>query len=281
MWDTQEDARPSLLEWDARRGHPETRAGRVTGLDRRAGRRPSAGLRTSIRSSRARSWRSSPTTSGCGPRGSCRRASAGGSPGAGRRCGRSWAGCSASRPPRCGSGPRPWASPSSIEGRASSSRSASTSRIRPTWGSIAVCRGREIGVDLEQLRPITEAERIVASFFTAAEQAAFAAIAEPDRAAAFLRGWTRKEAVLKGFGMGISGLSAKHETGFGTSALDVAFHAGGPLVRGSIAGCSGKPRRGRTSSPRWPSTWGIRRCSAPSSAGPSADGSLPARPPNP
>src|SRR5262249_18522193 len=46
---------------------------------------------------------------------------------------------------------------------------------------IAVSQGREIGVDLERLRPITEAERIVASFFTAAEQEAFGAIPAPER----------------------------------------------------------------------------------------------------
>jgi 4'-phosphopantetheinyl transferase len=96
---------------------------------------------------------------------------------------------------------------------------------------IAVCRGREVGVDLEHLRPITEAERIVASFFTTAEQGAFAAIAGPDRDAAFLRGWTRKEAVLKGFGVGISGLSARHETGFGTSGLTSQFTPAEPSPR--------------------------------------------------
>src|SRR5262249_45214892 len=90
-------------------------------------------------------------------------------------------------------------------------------------GIVAVCRGREVGVDRGRLRPISEAERIVASFFTAAELDAFTAIAGPDRGAAFLRGWTRKEAVLKGFGMGISGLSARHETGFGVSSLSARF----------------------------------------------------------
>jgi 4'-phosphopantetheinyl transferase len=96
---------------------------------------------------------------------------------------------------------------------------------------IAVCRGREVGVDLEHLRTITEAERIVASFFTTAEQDAFAAIAGPDRDAAFLRGWTRKEAVLKGFGVGISGLSARHETGFATSGLTSRFTPAEPSPR--------------------------------------------------
>jgi 4'-phosphopantetheinyl transferase len=98
-------------------------------------------------------------------------------------------------------------------------------------GLVAVCQGREIGVDLERIRPISEGERIVASFFTATEQAAFAAIGEPLRAAAFLRGWTRKEAVLKGFGSGISGLSAKHETGFSTSSLTSRFTPAEPSRR--------------------------------------------------
>jgi 4'-phosphopantetheinyl transferase len=96
---------------------------------------------------------------------------------------------------------------------------------------IALSHGREVGVDVERLRPISEAERIVASFFTAAEQEAFAAIPEPERAAAFLRGWTRKEAVLKGLGMGISGLAARHETGFGTSTLTAGFTPARPASR--------------------------------------------------
>jgi 4'-phosphopantetheinyl transferase len=96
---------------------------------------------------------------------------------------------------------------------------------------VAVGLGREVGVDLERFRPISEAERIVASFFTTAEQEAFAAIREPDRAAAFLRGWTRKEAVLKGFGMGISGLAARHETGFGASPLMGVFTQAQPVAR--------------------------------------------------
>jgi 4'-phosphopantetheinyl transferase len=96
---------------------------------------------------------------------------------------------------------------------------------------IAVGWGREIGVDLERLRPISEAERIVASFFTAAEIEAFAAIEPTTRAEAFLRGWTRKEAVLKGIGAGISGLAAKHETGFGTAALTPGFTPARPASR--------------------------------------------------
>jgi 4'-phosphopantetheinyl transferase len=96
---------------------------------------------------------------------------------------------------------------------------------------IAVCRGRELGVDLERVRPIPEAARIVGSFFTTAEQAEFAALPAAARDLAFHRGWTRKEAVLKGFGMGLSGLSAQHQTGFGTTELTPRFTPAGPAHR--------------------------------------------------
>jgi 4'-phosphopantetheinyl transferase len=84
---------------------------------------------------------------------------------------------------------------------------------------IAVCRGRELGVDLERVRPILEAQSIVASFFSMAEAAEFASIAEDARALAFFRGWTRKEAILKGLGVGLAGLAARYDTRFGTSEL--------------------------------------------------------------
>jgi 4'-phosphopantetheinyl transferase len=89
--------------------------------------------------------------------------------------------------------------------------------------AIAVCRRNELGIDLEHIRPVSEAERIVASFFSDAEQAEFATIPIEARSIAFIRGWTRKEAILKGLGVGIAGLAAKHETGFGTSELGVQF----------------------------------------------------------
>ena len=96
---------------------------------------------------------------------------------------------------------------------------------------IAVCHGRELGVDLEQLRPIGEAQRIVASFFSEAERAEFATISDEARPAAFLRGWTRKEAILKGLGVGIAGLAARYETGFGAGELTPQFAPAVPFSR--------------------------------------------------
>ena len=70
---------------------------------------------------------------------------------------------------------------------------------------IGVCRGHEIGVDLERIKQISEAERIVASFFSPAESAEFTTIPDKVKPQAFFRGWTRKEAVLKGLGIGARG----------------------------------------------------------------------------
>ena len=81
---------------------------------------------------------------------------------------------------------------------------------------IAVSRRFELGVDVEKTRPISQAERIVESYFTEAERAEFLAVAEADRPAAFIRGWTRKEAILKAQGVGLAGLATSFETRFGT-----------------------------------------------------------------
>ena len=95
---------------------------------------------------------------------------------------------------------------------------------------IGVCRGQELGVDLEQVRTVHEADRIVASFFSPAEHAEFATIADELKPLAFFRGWTRKEAILKGLGIGLAGLSARYETRFGTNELTPRFTPASPVA---------------------------------------------------
>ena len=95
---------------------------------------------------------------------------------------------------------------------------------------IGVCRGYELGVDLERVRTIHEADRIVESFFSRAEHAEFATISDDLKPLAFFRGWTRKEAILKGLGIGLAGLSARYETGFGTSDLAPHFAPATPVA---------------------------------------------------
>ena len=98
---------------------------------------------------------------------------------------------------------------------------------------IAVCRGRELGVDLEQVRAIGEAERIVESFFSASELAEFGRLVPDEKAMAFVRGWTRKEAILKGLGIGIAGLADRYETGFGSGEVTGRFS---PALPNSLVG---------------------------------------------
>lgn len=69
---------------------------------------------------------------------------------------------------------------------------------------VAVARGRELGVDLERLKPMPDGPEIAGRFFSAAENAVFAALPGPLRDEAFFRCWTRKEAYIKAVGEGLS-----------------------------------------------------------------------------
>ena len=59
---------------------------------------------------------------------------------------------------------------------------------------------RRVGVDVERLRPMPDADGLVGRYFSAAEAAAFRALPECHREAGFFRGWTCKEAVIKAAG---------------------------------------------------------------------------------
>ena len=60
----------------------------------------------------------------------------------------------------------------------------------------------DVGVDVEAVRTPASADALVERFFAPTERAQYLALPGELRAAAFLRGWTCKEAVLKGIGCG-------------------------------------------------------------------------------
>lgn len=60
----------------------------------------------------------------------------------------------------------------------------------------------ELGVDIEAVRPLKE--DVAGRFFSAAEIAALAQLRESERLDGFYRCWTRKEAVIKALGTGLS-----------------------------------------------------------------------------
>ena len=68
----------------------------------------------------------------------------------------------------------------------------------------AFARGRDLGVDIEYVRPIPDVERIAERFFSAREQASLQTLPQDQRLEAFFTCWTRKEAYIKARGEGLS-----------------------------------------------------------------------------
>ncbi len=68
---------------------------------------------------------------------------------------------------------------------------------------LAFSQGRAVGVDIESRERGIRGDEIAFRFFTAAEQSELQGLPAKDRPAAFLRGWTRKEAFIKARGQSI------------------------------------------------------------------------------
>ena len=83
-------------------------------------------------------------------------------------------------------------------------------------GWIALCGQGRIGIDGECLRPLPELGRLAESQLSAGEFAAWETLPEAERLPAFLRAWSRKEAVLKVLGCGLGVEAALIEVGAGT-----------------------------------------------------------------
>ena len=69
---------------------------------------------------------------------------------------------------------------------------------------LAFTRGREVGVDVEQIRENFDHEAIARRFFSRQEQSQLAALQPAERCRGFFRCWTRKEAYIKAEGTGLS-----------------------------------------------------------------------------
>jgi 4'-phosphopantetheinyl transferase len=86
----------------------------------------------------------------------------------------------------------------------------------------AVTRGREVGVDVERIRPEFATLDIAERFFSSGEVAVLRAVADPGaRARAFFACWTRKEAYIKARGEGLS---------FPLHRFRVSLEAGAPAA---------------------------------------------------
>ena len=76
------------------------------------------------------------------------------------------------------------------------------------WALHAFAVGREVGVDVERIRPETDIVGVAEYSFSPVEVASLMSVPEGQRREAFFNCWTRKEAFIKAHGEGISlGLS--------------------------------------------------------------------------
>jgi 4'-phosphopantetheinyl transferase len=83
----------------------------------------------------------------------------------------------------------------------------------------AFTRGRDVGVDVERVRRDFDVEAIARRFFSEHEQRQLASFPPEEKADAFFRCWTRKEAYIKATGDGLS---------LPLSQFDVSLVAGEP-----------------------------------------------------
>ncbi len=98
---------------------------------------------------------------------------------------------------------------------------------------IGLQAGHELGVDVEHVREIHEMERIAQRYFTPREQAMLQQMPPSQRTLGFLRAWTRKEAMLKAIGVGLS---------FGLNEVEVTVDADGPA---RVLSIQGQPAEGK------------------------------------
>lgn len=82
----------------------------------------------------------------------------------------------------------------------------------------AIASVREVGVDVEWMRPQVAHERIAARFFALEEREMLAQVPAEERRVAFYHIWTRKEAYLKACGDGLA-------AGLGTFAVSLEAEA--------------------------------------------------------
>ena len=113
-------------------------------------------------------------------------------------------------------------------------------------GTLALCAvtsGREIGVDIEWVRPLSHLEQIAQRFFSPRESAVLFALPSGEWLPAFYRCWTRKESYIKATGDGLQ---------CPLDAFDVSLRPGDPprLLR-----VAGQP----DASTRW-TLWDVSPC---------------------
>ena len=70
--------------------------------------------------------------------------------------------------------------------------------------AFALVDGREVGIDIEEVRPITDADDIATLVFSDRERSEYRDLPPDAKCRGFFNGWTRKEAFIKAVGAGLA-----------------------------------------------------------------------------
>jgi 4'-phosphopantetheinyl transferase len=90
----------------------------------------------------------------------------------------------------------------------------------------AFARDRRVRIDVEVVRPVPELDLLVPRLFTTNERHVLGALRGRARLNAFFHGWTRKEALAKGVGAGLTLAFDRLEVPLGEGAAPTALHLG-------------------------------------------------------
>jgi 4'-phosphopantetheinyl transferase len=83
------------------------------------------------------------------------------------------------------------------------------------WFACAISDGPAIGIDIEHIHPLEDMASMARHFFAPAEVAHLESLPEAQRTHSFFECWTRKEAVIKATGEGVSRPLDSFEVAFG------------------------------------------------------------------
>ena len=128
------------------------------------------------------------------------------------------------------------------------------------WFACAISSGGDLGMDIEQVHPLDEMTTMARHFFAPAEVDRLLSIPERHRVQSFFECWTRKEAVIKATGEGVSRALDSFEVTFGPGVspylvrLDGAQNPGWPM-------CAFKPADGYVAALTAPEMFGEVRVS--------------------
>ena len=98
---------------------------------------------------------------------------------------------------------------------------------------VALIRDRRVGIDIEAERPLADPALLARRILGPRERARFEALPERAHEAALLAAWTRKEAVLKAVGTGISGTLRSIDV-LADAGDDAAVHGAEPSTAWSL-----------------------------------------------